>query len=114
MNIFSQSTTVWLKGLFAAAISTFATTASGLVMLPTVFNFSHDGIINIGKLAGAPALVAVFTYLQKSPIPGLLEPGDKATIQDPVIAADGSLTGSSATLTKAPATPSDATLPPKP
>jgi len=110
IQFLSQKTAVWLKGLFAAAISTFATTASGLVMLPSVFNFSHNGLINIAKLAGAPALVAVFTYLQKSPLPGLLEPGDKATVNDPVISPDGTVTGSSATLVKAP----DATLPPKP
>jgi hypothetical protein len=107
-----KTTAVWLQGLFAAGISTFATAASGLVMLPTVFNFTHNGLINMVKLAGGPAMVAVFTYLQKSPLPGLIEPGDKATIQNPVIAADGSMTGSSATLVKAPVP--DATIPPKP
>jgi hypothetical protein len=91
---------VWLQGLIAAFISTFATSASGLIALPTVFNFTHDGLINMGKMALVPAVVAVFSYLSKSPLPGILEPGDTATIKNPNIAPDGAISGTSATLTK--------------
>lgn len=84
----------------------------GIVMLPTVFNFTHDGLMNMIKLSVTPAMFAVFAYLKQSPLPGIIGPGDKAVVQNPVIAADGSVTGTSATLTKAPA--ADGTLPPKP
>ena len=97
-----MSTKIWLQGIVAAFVSAFSTAASGAIALPTVFNFSHDGMINMLKLAIVPAMVAVFTYLQKSPLPGnVIGPGDKATVQNPVISADGSMTGTSATLIKA-------------
>lgn len=35
-------------------------------------------------------------------VDGLLGPGDKATLQNPVLGADGSLSGTSATIIKAP------------
>jgi acyl-coenzyme A synthetase/AMP-(fatty) acid ligase len=60
---------VWLHGLLAAAISAFATAASGAITLPTVFNFSKDGMLNVVKLATIPALLAVFAYLKTSPVP---------------------------------------------
>lgn len=101
MPILSTSTRVWLHGLVAAFISTFATSASGVIALPTVFNFSHSGLENMVKLSAIPAIVAVFGYLKTSPLPGLVGPGDTATVQNPVISADGTVTGTSATLTKA-------------
>ncbi len=114
MAIFTVSTKTkaWLQGLFAVIISAFATAVSGIITLPTVFNFTHNGIINTLKVGAIPALYAGFNYLKKSPLPGsVLEPGDIATLKDPVISADGSMSGSSATLVKGPA---DGTLPPKP
>jgi hypothetical protein len=109
MPILSANTRVWLHGLFAAFISTFATSASGFITLPTVFNFTHNGLINMVKLAAVPAMGAAFFYLQKSPLPPMIGPGDKATIQNPVISPEGAISGSSATLQKAtdPATPPD-------
>lgn len=102
----TSTTKAWVYGLGNAFIGAFATAASGAMALPTVFNFSHDGIMNILKLTMAPALVAVFSYLQRSPLPppSVLGPGDTATVKNPVIAQDGSITGDSATLQKALAT----------
>lgn len=102
MPLLSTNTRVWLHGLFAAFISAFSTAASGAIALPTVFNFSHNGIANMVKLAIVPAMVAVFTYLKQSPLPNLIGPGDTANVKNPVISPDGTITGSSATLTKAP------------
>lgn len=103
IQLLSSGTKAWLHGLFAAVISAFATSASGILMLPTVFNFSHDGIANMIKISGGPALFAAFTYLKQSPLPGsLLAPGDKASVLNPVIAPDGTISGTSATLQKAP------------
>lgn len=103
MPILSANVKLWLHGLFAAAISAFATSASGVLALPTVFSFDKNGLINMGKMAGGSALVAAFLYLKKSPVPGgIMEPGDTASINNPVIETDGTISGTSATLQKAP------------
>jgi hypothetical protein len=102
MKGISANTRIWLYGLFAAFISTFATSASGFITLPTVFNFTHNGIINMVKLATVPAMVAVFTYLQRSPLPPLIGPGDQIAGKNVAIDAAGNLTADAATLTKAP------------
>lgn len=65
------SVKIWLHGLLAAAISAFATAASGAIGLPTVFTFDKNGLINMIKLATVPALLAVFGYLKASPVPQL-------------------------------------------
>lgn len=64
-----KSFKAWVYGLFAAAISAFASAASGCIALPTVFNFTHDGLINMVKLSMVPAMLAVFAYLKSSPLP---------------------------------------------
>jgi hypothetical protein len=99
----SANTKAWLHGLFAAAISAFSTSASGILMLPTVFNFSHDGLINMLKVSGGPALFAAFTYLKQSPLPSpnLIGPGDTLKAINPTISATGNITADSATLEKA-------------
>jgi hypothetical protein len=62
---------IWLYGLAAAAISAFASAASGAIALPSVFTFDRNGLINMTKLATVPALLAVFAYLKSSPVPPL-------------------------------------------
>lgn len=62
---------VWLHGLIAAFVSAFATAASGVIALPTVFTFDKVGLINMIKLATVPAMLAVFAYLKSSPVPAL-------------------------------------------
>jgi hypothetical protein len=62
---------IWLHGLAAAAISAFASAASGAIALPTVFTFDKAGLVNMAKLAAGPAMLAVFAYLKNSPIPTL-------------------------------------------
>lgn len=69
MAILSNNFKIWLRGLLAAAISTFSTAASGALTMPSMFNFTHAGLVNILKLAAVPALLAVFAYLKQSPIP---------------------------------------------
>jgi hypothetical protein len=102
-SLLSAGTKTWLHGLFAAAISTFATSASGAIALPTVFTFDKNGMINMLKLSAVPAMIAVFTYLKQSPLPpaSVIGPGDKATIQDPKITPEGTISGTSAVLEKA-------------
>ncbi len=97
----TTTTKAWIHGLVAAGIGAIATAASGVLALPTVFNFTHDGLMNVLKLTMVPTLLQVFAYLKQSPLPGaVIEPGDKASIQNPTIAPDGTITGTSATLQK--------------
>jgi len=60
---------IWIRGLAAAAISAFASAASGAIALPAVFTLNKAGLLNMVKLATVPALLAVFAYLKSSPIP---------------------------------------------
>lgn len=62
---------LWLHGLFAIAISAFATAASGAIALPSVFTFDKVGMLRMLKMATVPALLAVCAYLAKSPVPEL-------------------------------------------
>ena len=62
---------VWIHGLAAAAISAFASAASGAIALPSVFTFDRAGFVNMVKLATVQALLAVFAYLKSSPVPTL-------------------------------------------
>jgi hypothetical protein len=64
-----KSMKIWLHGLAAAAISAFASAASGAIALPSVFTFDRNGVVNMAKLATVPAMLAVFAYLKSSPIP---------------------------------------------
>lgn len=66
-----NSVKVWLQGLAAAAISAFATAASGVIALPSVFTFDKAGLLNMIKMATVPAMLAVFAYLKQSPMPSL-------------------------------------------
>lgn len=102
MPILSANTKLWLHGLFAAAITAFSTAASGVIALPTVFSFDKNGLINMAKMAAVPTFLAVFAYLKQSPVPGLVGPGDTASIKNPTISPDGTISGDSATLQKAP------------
>jgi hypothetical protein len=72
----------WIHGMAAAAISAFASAASGAIALPTVFTFDRTGLLNMVKLATVPALLAVFAYLKSSPVPAL-------TLAPPVEAKKG-------------------------
>jgi hypothetical protein len=66
-----NSLKIWIHGLAAAAISAFASAASGAIALPAVFTFDRAGFLNMVKLATVPALLAVFAYLKSSPVPAL-------------------------------------------
>jgi hypothetical protein len=59
----------WLHGLGAASISAAAGALSGMATLPSVFNFTHDGLINVAKLTLVPGIIAAATYLKQSPLP---------------------------------------------
>lgn len=59
----------WLYSLVAGGIGGGANAVLGAIVMPDVFNFSHDGWVHLGKLALIGALVPVCTLLKQSPLP---------------------------------------------
>lgn len=59
----------WAKGLLAAVIGGSANAVSAVLVAPGTFNFSHDGLIAIAKLAAAGGLINAVMYLKQSPVP---------------------------------------------
>lgn len=66
----------WLHSLIAAGIGGASNAALGALAMPDTFNFSHAGLMNLGKMALIGALVPVLTLLKQSPLPS-----DTVTIQ---------------------------------
>ena len=61
----------WLQSLLAAAIGGASNATLGAVAMPDTFNFSHQGLLNLGKIAVVGAVVPVLTLLKQSPLPGV-------------------------------------------
>jgi hypothetical protein len=59
----------WLHTLVAYAIGGAATALSAAAVMPATFNFTHDGLVNLGKIAFAGAWYPVLTFLKQSPLP---------------------------------------------
>jgi hypothetical protein len=60
----------WLHSLAAAAIGGASTALLSAGFMPETFNFSHQGLINVAKVAFCGAIVPVLTLLKQSPVPG--------------------------------------------
>lgn len=60
---------VWLHSLAAAAIGGAASSLGGVLVAPNDFNFTHAGLVKIGELALAGALLPVLALLKQSPLP---------------------------------------------
>ena len=60
---------VWIYTLVAAGIGGASNALLGVIAMPDTFNFSHAGLINIGKIALIGALVPMLTFLKQSPLP---------------------------------------------
>lgn len=59
----------WVRSLLHTVISGAAMAGMALYADPQHFNFSPDGFIALGKLAGAGAVLHLLGYLAKSPLP---------------------------------------------
>lgn len=59
----------WLKGLLAAVIGGASNAVTAMWADPSTFNMTPEGLIAVGKLAGAGALLSAFMYLKQSPVP---------------------------------------------
>jgi UDP-N-acetylmuramyl pentapeptide phosphotransferase/UDP-N-acetylglucosamine-1-phosphate transferase len=58
----------WIKGLVSAAIGAAANSVTVIVVAPETFNL-QDGLPKLASIAAVSALVAVASYLKKSPLP---------------------------------------------
>ena len=65
----SSTAKTWLHSLVAAGIGGASNALLGVVAMPDTFNFTHAGLLNMGKIALAGALVPVLTLLKQSPLP---------------------------------------------
>jgi hypothetical protein len=100
----TDNTRIWLHGLGAAAIGSSASSIATILVAPDRFNLtSLSGTGHVFMVAVVAGVVNAAAYLAKSPLPPLvMGPGDVATLKNPSITPDGTISGSSATLTKAP------------
>ena len=60
---------LWLHGCVAAAIGGASSALSAAFALPDAVNFSHAGLLAMGKISMAGAVLAVAAYLRQSPLP---------------------------------------------
>ena len=99
----TDTTKVWLHGLGAAAIGSSSSSLATILVAPDRFNLtSLQGFGHVCIVALVSGAVAAAGYLAKSPLPPLvMGPGDIATLKNPSISPDGTISGDSATLTKA-------------
>lgn len=99
----TDTTRVWLHGLGAAAIGSSASSVATILVAPDRFNLtSLSGTGHVLMVAAVAGMVNAAAYLAKSPLPPLvMGPGDVATLKNPSITPDGTISGTSATLTKA-------------
>jgi UDP-N-acetylmuramyl pentapeptide phosphotransferase/UDP-N-acetylglucosamine-1-phosphate transferase len=58
----------WIKGLVSAAIGAVANSVTVIVVAPETFNL-QDGLPKLASVAAVSAIVAVASYLKKSPLP---------------------------------------------
>ena len=59
----------WLYSLISAGIGGASSALGGVIVAPSVFNFTPTGWENIGKLALFGFAVPVLAYLKQSPLP---------------------------------------------
>ena len=71
----------WLYSLVSAAIGGASGALGGAVVAPSVFNFTHDGLIKIGQLALFGAAVPVLTLLKQSPLPSIQTTTQTTTLE---------------------------------
>ena len=63
----------WAHGLLAAFIGGASNSLLGALVMPDTFNFTHQGWLNLGKLAMMGGAVPFFTLLKQSPLPTATE-----------------------------------------
>jgi hypothetical protein len=59
----------WLHSLIAAAIGGAASSLSAAIVAPSIFNFTHHGMVKMGQLALFGAAPPVLALLKQSPLP---------------------------------------------
>lgn len=59
----------WLVGLVHAVVSGAANAAAAMFADPSHFNTSPEGLLALGKMALAGAIIGLVMYLRQSPVP---------------------------------------------
>lgn len=67
-----QQTISWLRGLLSVGISAAASGVTVVIVDPHTFNI-HEGLGKLGEVCLVMALTHMAMYLQKSPLPDVLE-----------------------------------------
>ena len=83
---------LWLLGLLNAAVAGASNAAAGALADPAHFNFSHDGLVALGKLAATGALIGLVMFLKQSPLPARWNGRDRR--QSPSAAGPAAAPGS--------------------
>lgn len=65
----SPTAKAWLHSLVAAGIGGASNAILGALAMPDTFNFTHQGLMNLGKIALMGLAVPVLTLLKQSPLP---------------------------------------------
>jgi len=60
---------VWIYSLLSGGIGGAANSLGGVIVAPSVFNFTHAGLVKIGELALFGFAVPVLAFLKQSPLP---------------------------------------------
>lgn len=71
----------WLYSLFYAGIGGAANALGSAIVAPSVFNFSHQGLIKFGELALFGFAVPVLALLKQSPLPSVQTVTQTTTLQ---------------------------------
>jgi hypothetical protein len=60
---------IWAKGLAAAVIGGSASALAAALTAPDVFAMTRLGVVRLGKVSVAAAVLNAAAYLKKSPLP---------------------------------------------
>lgn len=71
----------WIYSLLSAGIGGAANSLGGVIVAPSVFNFTHAGMAKIGELALFGFVVPVLTLLKASPLPPIQTTTQTTTVQ---------------------------------
>ena len=71
----------WVYSIFSAGIGGAAGALGGVIVAPSVFNFSPGGLAKIGELALFGFAVPVLALLKQSPLPAIQTTTQTTTLE---------------------------------
>jgi hypothetical protein len=70
---------IWIHGLLAAVVGGASTAASAALVDNVTFNFSHAGLVALGKISASAAAISTIAYLKQSPLPAMSSTANNST-----------------------------------